>query len=180
MTTPLPESTLREAFARERPYRPHWPEHWEVARRDPLIMATLDILARHVPAFGRRKQDRLAVGAYQPSQSPQSASIPDSTQQTMIPLEPCQCPDACLAGQGAAIPKGMRCRRGSSYAGTYTAPCRFCAGYGLSDSTGEVCAACKGTGTIRQVLPQARPPVLKRQPGIDFKSRAAGEKEDSD
>lgn len=176
MATPLPESILREAFTRERPYRPHWPEHWEVARRDPLIMATLDIMARHVPAFGRRKQDRLAVGAYQPRDTP----APDDSQQTLVALEPCQCPDACLAGQGAAIPKGMRCRRASTGAGTYTAPCRFCAGYGLNDSTGDVCAACKGSGALRQVLPQSRPPVLKRQPGIDFKSRAAGEKEDSD
>lgn len=135
MPTPIPEDTLRATFNRERPYRPHWPEHWEVARRDPLIMTTLDILARHVPAYGRRRADRARIGLGQAPAQP----VTDPRQHALVPTEPCACPSQCVAqASGWPVPKGMHCR---------------------------------------MAHPQTpRPPIVKRQPGIDFKSRAAGEK----
>lgn len=55
------DDTLRAAFARERPYRPHWPERFEDAIADPIVARVLDILARHVPAYGRRHAARARV-----------------------------------------------------------------------------------------------------------------------
>lgn len=136
---PLPDDVLRDTFARERPYRPHWPERWDVAKRDPLIVATLDILARHVPAYGRRRAERAQIGLGQVTAHAQP--VADPRQQALVPTESCACPSQCVAQvSGWPVPKGMHCR---------------------------------------MVHPQApRPPIVKRQPGIDFKSRAAGEKPD--
>lgn len=137
----LPDEVLHATFDRERPYRPHWPERWEVAKADPLILATLDILARHVPAYGRRRADRAQIGLGRATAHAQPAAV--SRQQALVPTEPCACPTQCVAqASGWPVPKGMHCR---------------------------------------MARPQApRPPIIKRQPGLDLKSRAAGEKEDKE
>ena len=142
-TTRLPIDTLQNTFERERHYRPHWPQRWDVASADPLIMATLDILARHVPAYGRRRSDRAQIGlgqAQPPAQAPAPAPGADDQPQ-LVATVPCACPSQCVAQvSGWPVPKGMHCRM------------------------------------ARPAAP--RPPVVKRQPGIDFKSRAAGERDD--
>lgn len=64
MTPPkIPDDTLRATYAREQPYRHHWPESYEVGMSDPLISRIVELLARHaVPAWGRRHADRARIG----------------------------------------------------------------------------------------------------------------------
>lgn len=51
---PADPQTLRDIFTREARHRPHWPQVWEVARHDPLILAILRTMAAHPKSFGRR------------------------------------------------------------------------------------------------------------------------------
>jgi hypothetical protein len=46
---------LRAIFDREARHRPHWPQAWEQAQADALVMAILRTMAAHPSAaFGRR------------------------------------------------------------------------------------------------------------------------------
>lgn len=69
------EKHLRAAFARERPYRPHWPDTYESAAADPIILRVLDMLARHVePPHQRRRW--AFEGVQQSLQAPPEAPPP--------------------------------------------------------------------------------------------------------
>lgn len=57
----IPDELLRSTWARERPYRPHWPATFDECAADPLISRVLDLLARKVPTYSRRSVDRLGV-----------------------------------------------------------------------------------------------------------------------
>lgn len=59
---PIPEATLRATYTREQPHRHDWPQLYEQGMRDPIIARIVDMLARRqVPAFGRRRADRVGV-----------------------------------------------------------------------------------------------------------------------
>lgn len=71
-----PDATLRSTYAREQPYRHHWPKSYEKGMADPIIARVVDMLARRqVTAFGRRRADRVnasgVVYVVTPPETPQ-------------------------------------------------------------------------------------------------------------
>ena len=161
MTPKIPDEILRETYTRELPYHPAWPLDYSRAIADPVIAAILRTLARHVPAYRRRDSDRAALGLAPLHGRPQAAPAPAH----------CACPvGTCLGGVVNGInPAGERCRVN----GADSVP-------GTPRNTETMIVNGRIiNGTRHPVYPdKPRPPVFKKQPGLDFKSRAAGERED--
>lgn len=60
--TRIPRETLRAVFIREKPYHLAWPMTFDDALADPLTLALLETIARHVPAYTRERADRARMG----------------------------------------------------------------------------------------------------------------------
>lgn len=60
--TRIPRETLRAVFIREKPYHLAWPLTFDEALADPLTLALLETIARHVPAYTRERADRARLG----------------------------------------------------------------------------------------------------------------------
>lgn len=74
-------STIRVLFDRESQYRPHWPQDFDQATRDPLTLAILRTMAAHPGAQGYGR--RLA-----PGHAPRGLSMPRQRELEALPPDP--------------------------------------------------------------------------------------------